>query len=109
MPDLTDGTKSVALLTLALVVLKLSGMLSWSWFWVFSPVLIWPILASVILAIAFIKAGKDRADTEPMLRCKDCIYGEEAEVNEKGFTICPASGMEITDDDFCSYGERKEI
>lgn len=26
----------------------------------------------------------------------------------KGFLICPASGMEIIDDDFCSYGERKE-
>lgn len=25
-----------------------------------------------------------------------------------GFLIYPASGMEICDDDFCSYGERKE-
>ena len=33
---------------------------------------------------------------------------ERATVNEKGFLICPASGMEITPDDFCSYGEPKE-
>lgn len=42
----------------------------------------------------------------------DCFYpkgGEEnAAVNAKGFLICPASGMEITDFDFCSYFEPKE-
>lgn len=27
---------------------------------------------------------------------------------KEGYRICPASHMEITDDDFCSYGERKE-
>lgn len=49
------------------------------------------------------------ADAEAALvHCKNCIYGEEAKENDKGFLICPASGMEITDNDFCSYGERKE-
>lgn len=37
--------------------------------------------------------------------CKTCEYKKRAYVNEKGFLICPASGMEITDDDFCSYYE----
>lgn len=42
-------------------------------------------------------------------RCKNCAYRSKAKVNNKGFLICPASGMEITDDDFCSYFEgRKE-
>lgn len=41
-----------------------------------------------------------------LVRCKDCAYWLNAEVNEKGFVICPASGMEITEDDFCSYGEK---
>ena len=40
--------------------------------------------------------------------CKDCIYQKDAKVNCKGFIICPASNMEITDDDYCSYGERIE-
>lgn len=40
-------------------------------------------------------------------RCKDCANKEKATVNAKGFLICPASGMEITDDDFCSYFEPK--
>ena len=39
--------------------------------------------------------------------CKDCRYYQDAKVNEKGFLICPASGMEITETDYCSYGERK--
>lgn len=46
-------------------------------------------------------------DAVPVDRCKDCVYKASAEVID-GFLICPASGMEICDDDFCSYGERKE-
>lgn len=46
-------------------------------------------------------------DAVPVVRCKDCVYYEEAKVNELGFIICRASGMEITDNDFCSYGERR--
>lgn len=47
------------------------------------------------------------ADVIPVVRCKECEYAKDAKVNSKGFCICPASHMEITDDDFCSYGERK--
>lgn len=43
-----------------------------------------------------------------IVECKNCIYQKDAKVNCKGFIICPASGMEITDDDYCSYGERRE-
>lgn len=41
------------------------------------------------------------------VRCKDCTYWKNAKVNKKGFLICPASGMEITEEDYCSYGERR--
>ena len=47
-------------------------------------------------------------DILPVVRCKDCVYWREAVINDKGFLICPASGMEITESDFCSYGEREE-
>lgn len=47
-------------------------------------------------------------DVAPVTRCKDCAHKERATVNEKGFLICPASGMDITPDDFCSLGEPKE-
>ena len=47
-------------------------------------------------------------DAVQVVRCGECRYRELAKVNCKGYTICPASGMEITDDDYCSYGERRE-
>ena len=43
-----------------------------------------------------------------VVRCKDCMYWEKRLVNSKGFAICSASGMDITENDFCSYGERRE-
>ena len=43
-----------------------------------------------------------------IVKCKNCIYQKDAKVNCKGFIICPASNMEITDDDYCSYGKRRE-
>lgn len=48
-------------------------------------------------------------DAVEVVRCKDCKYFNKAAPNDKGFCICPASNMEIVPDDFCSYGERKEI
>ena len=50
----------------------------------------------------------DTMDVVRVIRCKDCKYWERRLVNAKGFTICAASGMDITADDFCSYGERRE-
>jgi hypothetical protein len=35
-------------------------------------------------------------------------HGKRQLPTKKGFLICPASGMEIMADDFCSYGERRE-
>ncbi len=46
-------------------------------------------------------------DAVEVVRCKVCEHRRKATVNRKGFLICPASGMEITENDFCSYGERK--
>lgn len=47
-------------------------------------------------------------DAVVVTRCKDCKYMAGASPNDKGFLICPASGMEIVPDDFCSYGERRD-
>ena len=47
-------------------------------------------------------------DAVPVVRCRDCAYAQRAKINEKGYRICPASHMEITDDDFCSYGRIRE-
>lgn len=53
-------------------------------------------------------ALSDRQDAVPVVRCQECRYYPTAKVNEKGFLICPASGMEITETDYCSYGERMD-
>ena len=55
-----------------------------------------------------IVAAAPTVDAVVVTRCKDCAHKERATVNEKGFLICQASGMEIAPDDFCSYGEPKE-
>ena len=47
------------------------------------------------------------ADVVEVVRCKDCIYNPLT-ANEKGFFICQASMMEITDNDYCSYGTRMD-
>lgn len=68
-------------------------------------------------AIAVAQYGKDVekgiealpiVDAVEVVRCWACPYFAEANINSKGFLICPASGMEITGMDYCSYGERKE-
>lgn len=45
---------------------------------------------------------------EVVTRCKDCKHLVNAKVNANGFLICDISDMEITPDDFCSYGDPKE-
>lgn len=53
--------------------------------------------------------AKDKASAmAAVVRCRDCVYAQRAKWSKKGYRICPASHMEIVDDDFCSYGERKE-
>lgn len=58
-----------------------------------------------IVPIQIVETDKD--DIVSVVRCKDCTYHDDAYVCN-GFLICPASNMEITDNDYCSYGERKE-
>lgn len=43
-----------------------------------------------------------------VVRCMDCKYWDERKTNSNEFMICPVSGMEIYETDFCSYGERKK-
>ena len=47
-------------------------------------------------------------DAVPVVRCKGCEHLIHARVNDNGFLICDVSDMEITPDDFCSCGERKD-
>ena len=44
---------------------------------------------------------------QEIVRCKDCEYRDKTKVNKKGFEVCVASGMDITDNDFCSLAKMK--
>lgn len=57
---------------------------------------------ALVLAIT---ALREQAE---IVKCKNCIYQKDSTVNCKGFVICPVSNMEITGNDFCSYGKRRE-
>ena len=50
------------------------------------------------------------ADVAPVTRCKDCKY---AYINSfavsSGEALCTLSGKPMQQDDFCSYGEPKEV
>lgn len=76
-----------------------------------------PILLGFILGAAtygwllpaigkYIRRKKGKVtESIPVIRCKNCYYRKRAKINEKGYLICPASGMEITDRDYCSWAE----
>lgn len=48
------GASFTELLTLVFIVLKLTGVISWSWWWVLSPIWIGFGLAAVILIVFII-------------------------------------------------------
>lgn len=68
------------------------------------------VICAVIYAAALVWAfasNKLRRSTKLVTRCKDCVHADLATFNNKGFLICPVSGMGIYPDSFCSCGERK--
>lgn len=51
-------------------------------------------------------ANAPTVDVVPVVRCKDCVYWNEREVNKNGFVVCKASHMDCTEYDYCSFGEK---
>ncbi len=45
------GIGFVGVLTVAFIVLKLLGVITWSWLWVLSPIWIDAILTAILLAV----------------------------------------------------------
>lgn len=43
----------ISLLTVAFIVLKLTGVITWTWFWVLSPIFFILIIAALIFGIGF--------------------------------------------------------
>jgi hypothetical protein len=56
-----EGIGFVGVLTIVFITLKLLGYISWSWWWVLSPLWIAPILfAVVVLLVVFVVTLKAR-------------------------------------------------
>lgn len=49
-----------------------------------------------------------RAASPAVVKCGECRHSHEAKINGKGFLICPATGLDITENDFCFLGERSD-
>ena len=48
-------------------------------------------------------------DAVPVVRCKDCKYGEVDDADFPAQYLCKHNGADWNDENhFCSYGERKE-
>lgn len=64
------------------------------------------------LVDAFIEDGEELAELVKVVRCKDCRHSRVYQTDSKGTmqTYCVAFIMSrtVTDDDFCSWGERRE-
>jgi len=53
-----SGIGFVGLLTIAFIVLKLIGIIKWSWLWVLSPIWISILLIILVISIIALKSGK---------------------------------------------------
>ena len=53
----SSGVSFTGLLTVALIVLKLTGVISWSWWWVLSPLWIGAIIALIVVAFVISALG----------------------------------------------------
>ena len=50
-----------------------------------------------------------RVDAVPVVRCRECVGRPFWEEDHNGVPVCLLSGLYVrSEDDFCSYGERKE-
>lgn len=54
----SDGIDFTGLLTIVFIVLKLCGIIAWSWWWVLSPLWISAIGWVILLIVALLIGGK---------------------------------------------------
>ena len=51
---------------------------------------------------------EDKENFVEVVRCKDCKFYEKAEYDEGFKTVCRLYKRQMQENDYCSYGERKE-
>lgn len=54
-------------------------------------------------------ADAPTVDAVPVVRCRECVGRPFWEEDHNGVPVCLLSGLYVrSEDDFCSYGERKD-
>lgn len=76
--------------------------------WLATAANIWALLKCRKAEKRWEELWRDLGGRPPVKFCYECEYYDRATVNDKGFLICPASGMDITAHDYCSYCEPKK-
>jgi len=56
-PDVSGSLALFSVLGVAFIILKLCKVVAWSWWWVLAPFWGWPIVAVLLVLIAFIMVG----------------------------------------------------
>lgn len=51
------GTSFASLLTIVFIILKLCGVIAWSWWWVLSPLWITAVIDALLVMIALMAYG----------------------------------------------------
>lgn len=59
MNNNSGGAGLASLLAVAFIVLKLTGVIDWSWWWVLSPLWIAAALGLTVFAVAMLILGRD--------------------------------------------------
>lgn len=58
------GIGFAGLLTIVFIVLKLTGVIAWSWLWVLSPIwislLLWLVIVAIVIVVALILRPKGK-------------------------------------------------
>ena len=65
-PVIVRGTSLPTLLTVLFIALKLCGVISWSWWWVLSPIpiTIGVVLTVLVIAITVLTIGSSKKSTK---------------------------------------------
>lgn len=97
-----------SVLAVVFIVLKLCGLIDWSWWWVLSPLWISLVLGALVIfapIVAYRIRNRKKADAggEPV-RCKNCLFANDY---GNGYLNCDLKKCIVHDGDSCGKGVRR--
>ncbi len=104
-----EGNKSYlgidGVLAIVFVVLKLCGLIDWSWWWVLAPLWISLAVFLVLFAVSLIiHWWRNRKKADAPVRCKGCLFAHDY---GNGYLNCDLKKCIVHDGDSCGKGVRR--